>query len=289
MKVRNFAPLVLLSLFGAVAAGLVGCGSNSSLGPSAGTSSRVRLLNALVGGPTAGVDFYNSTKTLNAQNSSNTNIGVLYGTYQPATNTSTLALYRYVQATNSATYSVYANNAFTPGASIAPLATNQFSLDPHNISTSGTDTGGTYTLVTYGVDNATDVTAPRLTRFVDSPPNNIPTGQFALRVIHVAPNVGTGSNYAVSLYNEGTKTALIGNITYGNSSSYVSFQAGSYSMSIRDGNGATVLLGPTTYTFQQGLAYTLYLIGQAGNTAQPLQIIGSVDFPYDPNSRASAK
>jgi hypothetical protein len=87
-----------------------------------------------------------------------------------------------------------------------------------------------------------------------------PAGQFALRVINVAPNVP-----ALDLIRTDA-TALLSNVTFP-SSQIGNFPAGAYDLQIRQTGTTNILANLGTLTFASGQRQTIYVFAPAGGPA----------------------
>lgn len=253
MYVRRTMTFAAMALLGALLMGLLGCGSNSSVGPGANTTASTRAFNALVGPNTATVNF--------AQRSASAVIepNVAYGT---ATSYTTVA------AGNGV------NNIVT--ASGAQIASASYNITP------ATD----YTLVAYGDYTKTGTSlAPVVSQFQDSVPSASGLGtNAAVRVINVA--AFTNAAYqSIDIYNNGqplTGSGLIG-VGYGNATGYASLPAGAYNITVHSDANNNLLALPATTTTQfsnltltAGKAYTIFAIGTDNPTfaaADPFNLV----------------
>ncbi len=246
------------ALLGATATFLSGCG----LGTGTNTTSRVRLFDALVNGPVAGVSFVERGVPLNIATP------VTYGQFSPgATSTTPAQYYTVVSGGSSITGAGVNTDVYSyPSISGTTLAPEQsFLLDPH---TAGS-TNGTYTMAVAGITGSTTA-PPTLYRFIDDAPaisGTTPTT--FLRVINLAPDTAGTTGLSVDSNNQ--PIAGLTNIAYGSpssSSSYVPIQivgSSTLSLSIRFGAANQVVTTVTplnAVNLLVGHAYTLFLIGE---------------------------
>ncbi len=227
---------------------LYGCGGNSlskPFGTDPNDTNKERVLNTLVGGPSAAVDI--------AQRSINLNSTPL--AFGQGTNYATVASGISVKT-----------DAYTSGTttSVAPETTVTMTRSFF------------YTEVLAGIFGTSGTTAPRLIQFSDNFPSSIPSGSIALRVVNVSPD-----SPPVTLYNtNGTPATAVaitglGNVSYGSvsnaaGSDYVIAKAGAYNLSLRD-NAGNVLTSPGNVTLAGGHIYSIFLYGLVSPAAgQPV-------------------
>lgn len=265
LNLRKALPAV--ALVGACALTLVGCGGGD--GPvSPNDSSKVRVFNAVVGSPDASgaVNVYQRGAKLTL-----TPVG--FGTAQPAG-----------QLTQGNNYGTVASgtgiDTFIYGV------TSQAAL-PNSITKVDFTRLFNYTLVPYGIFNTTtpDPNFPaKILRLDDSIPNITGTNNAAFRVVNIAPGSPNLTVYNIS----GTPPTAIAvgglsNISYGNTSGYITLPAGNYNLSLRDAVSGTAFATPTDTTaisLQAAHAYTLFVIGQPNAVApnQPFDARFVLDF-----------
>lgn len=265
----------MITLVGLVG-GLVGCGG---LGTGPNTTSRVRLLNALVGSPSGGVNIVQRGIPVNST-------PLLYGQILPPANGGVSAYYTVVSGGNALTGTGVNTDVYAaPSVSGTPLAPEaSFLLSPHTPGQSD----GTYTILVAGVMGQTGNQAPVLLRALDSVPS-IPynTTNTYVRVINLAPD--TAGTAGITLLNNGLPIQGLSNIAYGtpssSSSNYVALSvvAGStFNFSVVTASSNTPIPTKTDIshvTLQAGHAYTLFFIGEVNpkNGAPPFDVILTQD------------
>ncbi len=251
--------LVLLSV------AMAGCGNAGGVGPN--TTSRERFLNALVLGPSQGVDLVQRGLMVT------TGGAVSFGTVAPAiTGASQLSTYYTVAAGgNSLTGSGVDTDCYPyPSTSGTPVAPQQsFFLAPN---TPG-KTDGTYTIAVGGLVGSTTA-PPTIFRFIDSAPSISQSLNVTyLRVINLAPD--TVSTTGLTLDSNGQAVAGLTNIAYGaasTSSNYVAIPLTnsaplSFTLTFGAANQAVTTTTPlNSLNLQAGHAYTLFLTGEVNPT-----------------------
>ena len=230
---------------------LIGCGNGNTV---TGTS-MVRVFNAYI--PAAGSD---ATVTVTSNSTSLTGA----------------ANAPFGQLANGGTYVSRPSGKFIASAQPAGAsAAFQFQHEPTLIA------GDFYTVVAAGQAGQTGTLVPRL---ITIPHNStsispIPSGDVAVRVVNLSLNPN-----AVSLYTSTSGTLvpldpIVTNIPYGYNSqtnTYVFLPAAKpANLALVDNATQNVLTlsdpaAITTNTFTAGQAYTLFVYGQPGNSAQPL-------------------
>ncbi|CCW36271.1 hypothetical protein CWRG_01602 [Chthonomonas calidirosea] len=237
---------------------LVGCGG---LGTGPNTTSRVRLLNALIGGPSGGVNIVQRGMPVNTQ-------PLLYGQILPSANGGISAYYTVVSGGDAITGTGVNTDVYAaPAVSGTPLAPEaSFLLSPHTPGQSD----GTYTIIVAGIVGQTGAEGPTLFRAIDNVPSiSYGTTNAYLRVINLAPD--TAGTAGITLLNNGLPIQGLTNISYGtpsSSSNYVplSVVAGStFDFSVVAAGSNTPI--PTQsdishVTLQAGHAYTMFFIGE---------------------------
>ncbi len=218
---------------------LLGCGGGTSISKPFGTdpndTNKERVLNALVGSPSAGVDITQRGIPLNP------------------------APLAFGQGTSYAAVSsgiAITTDAFQAGtaADLAPQSSVTMTRDFF------------YTEVIAGISGTSGATAPRLIQISDNFAASVPTGSVAVRVVNLSPD-----SPPVTLYNTAvappTAVPIIGlsNVAYGSVSSsgstnYVTLTAGGYNLTVRD-NAGNVLASPGSVTLAGGHSYSLLVLG----------------------------
>ena len=269
MSLRKFTWITAVLALAAVAAMTAGCGSNSSLGPSANATSRVRVFNAL-GCPAA-----LTVDVLQASNSVSLNPAgsVAYGK---------LSSYVLSRSGNNINTNVYAG-----GTTLNPLAPQvTVNLDPHNSGSSD----GTFTVVVSGVCGQFGNPAPQIKRFIDNPVTPA-GGQALVRLVNLCPDAGPIAPYA--LIGSPLAAVLIpgfsaNGVAYIDASGYVAITpipGQPLNLQLRTGfpAGQTLPLPPNagTVTIQAGSAYTLYVYGEVNPVSggQALNLLAAQDAP----------
>lgn len=250
-----------------------GCGSDSSLGPSANSVSRVRAINALSGAPG--------------------NVAVVQtATNQALVTNGSLPFGQGTDYVNVRSGNGIELRAVLSSSGLALSPATSFSLNPHD--NGNNDNSGTYTVGVVGTVNQTDTSAPdypQVFRVLDNFPNNIAANHIAIRLINLSPDAGP-----VSLFNtSGGATLAIQNLTN------VSFSRGStisgsdyvtlpltpgqtINLSLRN-NVGTVL--PTAFNLGQFAspdrgAVTLFVVGSINPSSasgrQALNIVAKSDY-----------
>ncbi len=227
--------------------GILGCGSNNSLGPGANTTSKERVFNGLIGGPGNGtVDVFQRNVAID----------------QPAVPFGGVSSYVTVAAGNGVDTNVYLG-----GTSASPLApVNSVNLSPNT----------NYTIGVVGISGqTTGPTRTQIIQYTDTPPNLTGNANAEVRIINALPNSPTGG---ISLYNGASNTVITGfsNIAYPNDSGYQGIPAGSYSLVARDNAGNTIATAAGA-TLAAGHAYTLVLTGQGNGGAPASKLTGVQD------------
>jgi hypothetical protein len=269
MLTRKLGLLPWIGTFGVLAALLAGCGGNSSLGPGANTTSRVRVFNALGGCPGTGAVTVLQSNNSVALNPAN---GVAYGTASG---------YQLVRSGNGINTNVY-----TAGTTTPPLAP-QVSVDlaPHDTNSNN----GTYTVAVSGVCGQTTgaPAAPQIKRYIDNP-GTPATNQALLRVVNLSPDAGsvvlynTSGNPPVPIAVAGFPTNGVG---YLGNTDYVAVtpiagQSFNFSL-ISAGQALPLPANAGVANLQAGNAYTLFVFGEVNPTGggQPLNIVLVQDAP----------
>jgi hypothetical protein len=229
---------VLLGTVGVLTLALFGCGGTSltqPFGTNPNDVNKEREFNALVGAPSAAVNFVQRAVALNP-----TPLAFGQGdTY----------------ATVSSGISIV-TDVFQPGTTtmVAPEASVTMTRNFF------------YTQVVTGIFGTTGATAPRQIQLTDNFPASVPTSSIALRLVNLSPD-----SPPITLYNTaGTPATAVGitglgNVTYGNMSSsngsnYVTAAAGNYNLSARDNAGNVLTtLGPVTLS--GGHSYSVFVSG----------------------------
>ncbi len=247
-----------------------GCGTGS--GPN--TTSRVRLFDALVGGPAGGISIVQRGMALNAS-------ALAYGTAAPS---SVNAYYTVVSGGSSITGSGVNTDVYAwPSVSGAALAPEQsFLLSPN---TAGQN-NGTYTIAAAGITGST-TTPPVLYRFIDNAPALTSTlNVVALRVINLAPD--TAGTTGLSLDNNNQPVLGLSNIAYGDPASSASYiqipilNGIPFQFSITYGSANQKVNTQTPLSniaLVSGHSYTLFLIGEVNpvNGAPGLDYVLTTD------------
>ena len=273
LQLKKMLSLGCLALFGTL---IAGCGNGNSLGPSANSLSRVRVINALV-------DY--SPQISVVQTGTALPITPLNGLgYQDITGDSTTP-YSSIRAGNGIAYSVY-----TTGTFANPLAQANINLTAHDDNT--TNNTGTYTLATVGyVSGGTGVTVANLVRLVDGFPTTF-TGTSAntaaIRLINLSPNSGLLSLFSNGSLLTGSDAAGVSGVAYAgtagfDASHYNSGVATTAPLNLTIRNSANAVLATITSTSSVTLlpnhAYTIFVFGLAGNpSTRPLDVKLVRDF-----------
>jgi hypothetical protein len=189
------------------------------------------------------------------------------------------------QFANAGSYVNAPSGTFTPVAT-GPGVTGSIQLQTTITSNTA------YTLVAAGEAGQTGTLVPQL--FVI--PNYVngqlvlPTGTVAVRVVNVSLNPNPiGLYYANGGVPINAVYSSVGSVAYGYSSAangyFISTPAQLTSFVLIDTTAPTVPLSITgsntlnNFSFTAGQAYTLYVFGQPGNTAEPLSAIWAQDYP----------
>ena len=245
MLFHRMGRLTLVGAVGVLTLAQFGCGGGTSLSKPFGTdpndTNKERVLNALVGSPSAAVDIAQRGIHLNP------------------------APLAFGQGTNYATVSsgiAVTTDAFKSGTTtqVAPESSVTMTRDFF------------YTEVVTGIYGTSGATAPRLIQFSDNFPASVPAGNVAVRVVNLSPD-----SPPITLYNTAVAppTAVpitgLGNIAYGSVSSsgstnYVTLTAGGYNLTVRD-NAGNVLTSPGSVTLGGGHSYSLLVYGLVHPTA----------------------
>lgn len=262
-----------LSITGALAFSGFGCGSDSSLGPSANAVSRVRAINALSGAPS------NVTVVQTATNQALvTNSSLPFGSSTDYVN---------VRSGNGISLRAILSNS---GQTLSP--DTSLDLNPHDNGNS--DNSGTYTVGVVGTVSQTNTGSPdypQVFRVLDNFPNNVGANNIAIRLVNLSPDAGP-----VSLFNTSGGAALpiqgLTGVSFSrsstiNGSGYVTVPltpSQTLNLSLRNSVG-TVL--PTTNSLSQAAApdrsaITLFVVGSINPSSasgrQALNVIPKIDF-----------
>ncbi|HLK58271.1 MAG TPA: hypothetical protein VKU00_17020 [Chthonomonadaceae bacterium] len=190
------------------------------------------------------------------------------------------------QVANGGGYISITSGPFSATAS-GPTVTTPIALNGQTLSGNNT----AYTLIAVGEAGQTGTFVPQLLlipNFAGSPA--IPTGDAAIRVVNVSLNPNNIGLYATSSgAPSAVLTAGLNSIPYGYSAAtnaYVYIPTAQLTnMALVDVTNTHTALSLSsasnlnTSTFTPGQAYTLYIIGQPGNSAEPLTALWVVDFP----------
>ncbi|HLK57874.1 MAG TPA: DUF4397 domain-containing protein [Chthonomonadaceae bacterium] len=234
-----------------LALGLAGCSSDNSIGPSANTTSNVRVFNALSGVSGNAVTVTQRTTTATPMVNS-LNYGQSTGYFlAPAGNGITTYVLQ------SGTQTVITSGSVT--------------LHPHN---TGQNTG-TSTIILAGIAGQPSPNNPQILQFQDGWPNNVPANQSAIRFINAAvgsPPLTLNNNAS------GTLTPLPNQqqISYTQSSfnpNYFNEPSGPYNFVVTDNAGHQWATLPGQ-NLTSGLAYTVIVYGVYNS---PLSIVVLTD------------
>jgi hypothetical protein len=278
MKLNRIAPLISAGILALIFAGLSGCGNGNSVGPGGNTSTRVRAFNGLQNCPT-GVDFTQTGLTPTFTN-------VTYGTFAPATTSTSSANYQSIRAGVGLNY-----NVFQTGTSANSLASASVDLNPHDANSNNNT--GTYTLVATGIcGGGSGLTTPHIVRLIDSFPSSFvgqQTNTVAIRVVNLVSDVSGG----ITLFSNGaplngTDTQGTTSVPYAASSGFngAHYNAGitlnsTPTLTIVDNANAVLATVPASFQFQPNRAYTLFVVGELHPTGggQPITVVPVQDFP----------
>lgn len=251
--------LVLLSVC------MAGCGNAGGVGPN--TTSRVRFLNALVLGPSQGVDLVQRGLIVTS------GVAVTFDSVAPPiTGISPLSTYYTVPAGgNSLSGSGVDTDCYPyPLSTGTPVAPQQsFFLAPNTPGQSD----GTYTVAVAGIVGSSTA-PPTIFRFIDSAPSISQSLNVTyLRVINLAPD--TVSTTGLTLDSNGQAVAGLSGITYGavsSSSNYVAIPLTnsaplSFTLTFGAANQPVTTTTPlNSLNLSAGHAYTLFLTGEVNPT-----------------------
>jgi hypothetical protein len=132
--------------------------------------------------------------------------------------------------------------------------------------------GKAYTVVALSPQEGTEG-VPGLRIFADPRDASIPFNQARLCLI----NAGDGLGHVDALFNN---IVGLGNVAYGARSSAISLAPGMYDVKINATDEVPALVGPSTLRFQGGHAYTLVVMGRAGQDSGP-QSLTLESYPDD--------
>ncbi len=258
---RRFGVLITISALGMLFAG---CGLGGS---SSSSSSRVRTLNAYI--PANGVS---NAISVSAGSTALTNgISLSFG-----------------QFSNGGGYVSTPSGAFSPIATGTGIPTSITPLTPTTLN----GNNAAYSIIVAGEIGQTGALTPQI--FVL--PNYttdviaIPSGSAAVRVVNVSlvPNpigvYNTSSGAPVSVLNPNFTSVSYGYSAAANGYSIVPLsQLANFAIVDSTATGTALSLSNTStlnnYIFISGQAYTLYVFGQPGNSAEPLTASWYSDYP----------
>jgi len=228
---------------GGLFAGLTGCGGNTiAIGQN--TTVGVLLVNALIGGPSGGLDVRASTSSavVNLQ-------GPLLplvsnpGAIQPNT---TGQIYYLIPGANSISVSAYAT-----GTTTSPIVTN----GSVNLPVNDFDT-----VAITGVIGGTGSAAPTIVRFRDNPPTtgSINIANCDVKLVNLVQGV-----QAITLFSGTSAVGGMTNINYATTSNYQTLTAGTdYTLSIKDNKNNTLYTFPSTTNFGSAHSYSIFVTGE---------------------------
>ncbi len=256
---RRSLPVVLL-----LALSFVLCLTGCSNGDSSANSSLIRTINAYI--PASGADG-SLTFIGNSIFLTGGNLG-------------------FGQVANGGGYISIPSGSLSASAS-GPTVTTAITLTG-TLSGNGT----AYTLLGAGEAGQTGTLAPQLVLIPNYTANQIalPAGDAAVRVVNLSLNPNPVGLYSTS---SGAPSAALatglGSVSYGYSSvnnAYVAVptaQLANLALVDTTSTHTAFSLSSTsnlnTFTFVAGQAYTLYVIGQPGNSNEPLGVLWVVDYP----------
>ena len=241
------------------------------------------------GGSTVTVANQTLVRSLNAYvppSGTPNNTGIMItGSGQTITGTDSLGFGQFFQ---SGSYYGVSSGAFAPQATGTGIST------PLTLPTAATLAGNdaAYAVVAAGEAGQTGTLAPQLFLVPNFTEGQIaiPSNASAIRVVNFSVNPNPIGLYATSSSTPSTPiSASVASVAYGYSSAtngYVAVPTSQLkNLALVDTTAPQTTLslsggsGLNSTSFQSGVAYTLYIFGQSGNSAEPLGATWVVDYP----------
>jgi hypothetical protein len=283
MFARKWSVCAAVCVLGVYALGLFGCGDSNS----SNSTSRVRVLNALINTPATGVDFYlrNSIKM-------NQNGPLAFQGFYPGAQINVdneLSFYGDITSGTGSDITVFQGNNTN-----VQIVKQSKDFDPHD-----TGSTGTYTLAVAGINGQTGDTGPIILRLIDNWPTGTPSTPTAyVRLVNLAPASPAGG---LTIYNVSggvaTKVAGLENVEYAGPNAnagvtnYISIPltgtTQTFSLQVRGSTSGTLI--PTAsnisaVTLTSGVSYTFFLVGNIIQPvgAQPFDMLILGDYSPNP-------